>query len=238
MSPDIAASVMARLLNRSKQSGEEFERTLTRFANERVLYRLGASTARNRCILKGAGLLAVWLPDPYRATRDLDLLAYGPADDLAIHALVEEICTVACPEDGLRFDLTNLRIEAIRAGEEYAGKRARFLAHLGRASIRIQMDFGFGDAIGAEVETVEYPTILDNLPAPRLRAYPREVSLAEKFEAMVKLDVRNSRMKDFHDAWALVSLLSFDGSSLQAAVVACFTRRLGVRLPRAVASSL
>jgi hypothetical protein len=67
MSPDVAASVRARLLNQARQSSEEFERTLARFAAERLLFRLGASPARNRCLLKGASLLTVWLPNPVRS---------------------------------------------------------------------------------------------------------------------------------------------------------------------------
>ena len=84
MNPDVAASIKARLLTGARAGGEEFERTLTRFAAERLLYRLGASPARQRCLLKGASLLAVWLPDPYRATRDVDLLSFGPADDTVV----------------------------------------------------------------------------------------------------------------------------------------------------------
>jgi hypothetical protein len=53
MSANLAASIKARLLNQAKTSGEEFELTLTRFAAERLLFRLGASAARERCILKG-----------------------------------------------------------------------------------------------------------------------------------------------------------------------------------------
>ena len=34
---------------------------------------------------------------------------------------------------------------------------------------------------------------------PIIRAYPREVTIAEKFNAMVVLDIRNSRMKDFYE---------------------------------------
>ena len=225
MSPDVAASIKARLLNQAKARGEEFERTLTRFAAERLLFRLGASAARDRCILKGASLLAVWLPDPYRATRDVDVLASGPTDDAAIASLVTEVCAVACPEDGLRFDLSELVVETIRAQEEYSGKRARFRAYLGSARIRVQIDFGSGDALSAEPEEIEYPTMLEEIPAPRLRAYPREVSVAEKFEAMVKLDTRNSRMKDFHDIWALAGTFAFDGPTLQKAITACFQRR-------------
>jgi len=237
MSRDVPASVKARLLNGARARAEEFERTLSRFAIERLLYRLGECGARERCVLKGASLLSVWLTKPYRATRDIDVLAFGAADDAAIRALLEEICAVPCPEDGLRFDLTNLQIDPIRAAEMYAGHRARFLAYLGTARIRLQVDFGFGDAVG-NLESIDYPTLLDDLPAPRLRAYPREASVAEKFEAMVKLDTRNSRMKDFHDIWALSGALAFDGARLRSAIAACFDRRgtpWTAEVPRALA---
>jgi hypothetical protein len=225
MSLDVSESVRARLLNQAKKQGEEFERTLTRFASERLLFRLGASAARERCILKGASLLAVWLPDPYRATRDIDVLAFGPSDDAAIRSLVAEICAVPCPEDGLRFDLSELTVEDIRADAEYSGKRARFRAYLGNARIRVQLDVGIGDALVAQPDEIEYPAMLATMPSPRLRAYPREATVAEKFEIMVNLGVRNSRMKDFHDIWALAGAFAFDGPPLQRAIAACFERR-------------
>ena len=116
-------------------------------------------------------------------------------------------------------------MEAIRAEKEHSGKRARFRAWLGNARITVQLDLGFGDALAAQPEEIEYPTMLKTLPPPRLRAYPRETTVAEKFEAMVKLDTRNSRMKDFHDVWALAGTFAFDGPSLQKAIAACFERR-------------
>ncbi len=225
MSPDVAASVRARLLNQARARGEEFQLTLARFAAERLLFRLGASAARSRCVLKGASLLAVWLPDPYRATRDVDVLLSGPADDAAIRSLVEEICAVACPGDALRFDVSELVVETIRPEEEYAGKRARFRAWLGNARIAVQLDFGIGDALTTPPEEIVYPTMLDSVPAPRILAYPKVATVAEKFEAMVKLETRNSRMKDFHDVWALANAFAFDGPSLRDAVAACFERR-------------
>jgi hypothetical protein len=225
VSPDVAASVKARLLADAKKRREEFERTLVRFAGERLLYRLGASDVRRRCLLKGASLLCVWLPDPYRATRDIDLLCSGLGDEGAARALLEKICSVPCPEDGMHFDLSTLSAEPIRADEEYVGVRARFLGYLGKARIRIQIDCGVGDALALAPEEIDYPTLLSGLPAPRLLAYPREVSVAEKLEAMVKLDTRNSRMKDFHDLWALSEAFDFDGPQLRAAISACFARR-------------
>jgi hypothetical protein len=225
MSPDIAASVQAKLLGIAKETGEEFERTLVRYAAERWLYRLGISPARERCILKGAALLGVWLPNPHRATRDVDLLGSGPSDDDAITQLITEVSVTPCPEDGLEFDLYTLALEPIRAEAAYSGVRARFLARLGKAMIRVQVDIGFGDVVTGGPEEIALPVMLPALPSTTLRAYPREQTVAEKFEAMVQLGARNSRMKDFHDLWALAGAFAFDGARLQRAVAECFARR-------------
>lgn len=223
MKANPAASVKARLL--ALAGGEDFQRTLTRYAAERLLFRLGASAVRERFALKGASLLTVWMPDPYRGTRDVDLLASGDPSDASLRGVLEAICAVPCPEDGLIFDLSSLRLETIRPEEEYFGKRARFAALLGSTRIGVQLDLGFGDAVVPEPADISYPTLLSDLPAPELLAYPREAAVAEKFEAMVKLDLRNSRMKDFHDLWALATSFRFEGPVLQAAVGACFQRR-------------
>ena len=225
MTQNVPASVKAKLLAGARESGEEFERTLTRFAAERFLFRLGRSPARERCVLKGASLLTVWLADPYRMTRDIDVLAHGATDDGAIRAMLEQICAVPCPDDGLSYELAELRLEPIRAEEEYSGKRAEFVCLLGNARIKVQVDFGFGDALASEPEEIEYPTMLEGLGRATLRAYPRNSSIAEKIEAMVKLGRRNSRMKDFHDVWALTETFDFEGPSLKQAVEACFQRR-------------
>jgi len=225
MSPNVAASIKARLLKQAKEKGEEFESFLVRYACERFLYRLGASALRERCILKGAGLFTLWMGDPYRATRDLDFLAFGSSDEASIRTTMETICAVPCPEDGLRIDLGSMLLSPIRAEEKYQGQRAVLRAYLGTARIRLQIDFGFGDAVTPGPEDAEYPTLLHELPAPRLRTYPRVVTVAEKFEAMVQLGRRNSRMKDFHDIWALSCQFAFDGRVLRKAVAVCFERR-------------
>jgi hypothetical protein len=225
MSPDVVASVRARLLRKAKEGGEEFELFLVRYGCERFLYRLGASELRDRCILKGAGLLALWMEDPYRATRDLDLLASGDSDEATMRSTMETICRIPCPEDGLSFDLGSLSISPIRAEEKYPGQRAVLTARLGKARIRLQVDFAFGDAVTPGPEEAQLPTLIDRVPAPRLRAYPRVATVAEKFEAMVQLGRRNSRMKDFHDIWALSDRFAFEGGSLREATSRCFERR-------------
>lgn len=225
MSPNVPASIKARLLNGARARNEEFQRTLARYAAERLIYRIGASHVRDRFVLKGAGLLVVWLRDPHRATRDVDVLSFGASDEASVRALVEEICAVSCPEDGISFDAGRATVEDIRGGEEYVGKRMRLVALLGTARIPLQVDIGFGDALALPAEETVYPVLLDDLPAPRIRAYPREASIAEKFHAMVLLDVQNSRMKDFHDIWAFAGAFAFEGAKLRSTVAACFERR-------------
>jgi hypothetical protein len=225
MSPDVAASVKARLLNEANRRGEVFELFLVRYACERFLYRLGASEVRNRCTLKGAGLLTVWMADPYRATRDVDLLASGDSHEAGVRSMMETICRVPCPEDGIVFALDGLSVTAIRDEQRYAGQRAILRAYLGKTRLRLQVDFGFGDALSVSPDEAELPTLIDRLPPPRVRAYPRVATVAEKFEAMVQLGHRNSRMKDFHDLWALSEAFPFDGPSLREAISRCFARR-------------
>jgi hypothetical protein len=73
-------------------------------------------------------------------------------------------------------------------------------------------------------EEVEFPVLL-NFPAPRLKAYARETSVAEKFEAMVKLGMLNTRMKDFYNLWELSRRFDFDGATLCRSIKATFERR-------------
>ena len=77
---------------------------------------------------------------------------------------------------------------------------------------------------------MEYPTLL-KFPPPKLHAYSKESVVAEKFEAMVKLGVANSRMKDFYDPWVLAQRFEFESGTLAAAIQSTFkTRR--TTLPR------
>jgi len=229
MSPErerrnVAASVHQRLLNLARRRGTDFNLMLQRYAGERLLYRLGLSTEVDRFTLKGAALLLVWAGQELRPTRDLDFLGSGPADHASIRRAIEAVCGVSCPEDGLEFDPSTIRIQDIRDDQEYAGIRVRVLASLGQARIPLQVDIGFGDTVFPEREERAYPTLLDQ-PNPRVWAYPRDTFVAEKFEAMVRLGARNTRMKDFWDVAALATRFRFDGDVLQEAIRETFRRR-------------
>ena len=221
---NVPASVRQRLLNLAQESNQDFGLLLTKYSLERLLYRLSVSPHREGFILKGALLFDLWTAHPHRPTRDLDLLGRGDSSLEKYRRLFSEICEQTVEDDGLNFMSNTVRAERIKDDEDYEGVRVLLQARLGVARISLQIDIGFGDVITPGPIEVEYPTMLD-FPAPKLRAYPRETVVAEKFEAMVKLGMANSRMKDFYDLWELSRRFDFDGSILMSAIQATFQRR-------------
>jgi predicted nucleotidyltransferase component of viral defense system len=225
---NIGASVRARLLKLSKEQGQSFDLVLTRFAFERLLFRLSQSRFADRFVLKGAMLLMSWLKEPHRGTRDLDLLGFGDPTPDAMLQTFREILTQDA-DDGVVFDANALRVDRIREEVEYGGLRLRATASISGARINLTIDIGFGDALEPGAEFIDYPVLLDH-PAPRLQAYARETVIAEKFQAMVVLGRANSRMKDFYDIWILSRSFSFDDDRLARAIAATFARR-GTAIP-------
>ena len=221
---NVGASVRARLMNRSRETGEDFHFLLQRYAAERFLYRLGESQHREHYVLKGAMLLALWGESVYRPTRDLDFTGYGSslADD--VRSTIRDICKTPVSNDGVVFDSSDIEVESIREHEEYGGLHARFNATLSGAQIQMRIDIGFGNAIQPPPTDADYPTLLD-APCPQIRVYPREAVVAEKLHAMVVFAERNSRYKDFYDLHALTQHFSFEGEHLVRAVDATFEKR-------------
>ena len=221
---NISHSVKERLRNVAEDAKENFQFVLTRYAIERLLFRLAQSPHRDSFILKGAILFQVWTGTIHRATKDLDLLGYGENSTERIKDVFRDVCRLAVDDDGLTFNTESMRVERIKEDDNYEGVRLHFDALLERARIRLQVDIGFGDAITPAAVEAEYPTLL-NFTAPRLRVYPKETVVAEKFHAMVSLGIANSRLKDFYDVWTLAKNFAFEGSLLSRAIAATFKRR-------------
>ena len=221
---NVAASVRDRLLNRSRLKGEDFGFLLQRYGAERLLYRLGESAHRDRYVLKGAMLFALWGGSVYRPTRDLDFTGYGSSDANDVIRTFKEICTVPVANDGLVFDAATVRADPIRDEVEYGGLRLRLRAMLGSARIEMQIDIGFGNAIEPGPNDVQYPTLLD-APAPNIKAYPHEAVVAEKLHTLVILGEPTSRIKDLYDLYTLAGQFPFDGTRLTKAIAETFERR-------------
>ena len=144
---NIVASVQARLVERSRELGVEHQLTLARFGGERLLYRLSKSEFADRFILKGAALLLLWLGEPIRPTKDVDLLGFGDTSAEALKRVFIELCTIESPDDGLTFLTDSVQVEAIREDQEYGGMRVKLMAMLGNVRIPLQVDVGAGDAV-------------------------------------------------------------------------------------------
>lgn len=215
-------------MNLARERGQVFDLLLTRYALERLLYRLSISPHRDRFVLKGAMLVTAWFDDPHRPTRDLDLLGFGDPSAESMLAAWRQICAIAA-DDGITFDGAGLRARPIREDMEYGGIRLRTTATIARARITVTVDIGFGDAIEPGPEAIDLPVLLD-LPVPHLRAYARETVIAEKFHAMVTLGRANSRMKDFYDVWMLSKMYEFNRERVAQAIGATFKRR-GTEIP-------
>lgn len=221
---NLAESVRQRLLNLARSGGEDFQVTLNNYLLERFLYRLSRSALHNRFVLKGALLLRLWAEHPYRATLDLDLLRQGQSDEDAVATDIRAICATTVDPDGVEFDTRDLTLEPIREDQEYAGLRASFTAKLGNARTRLQVDVGVGDAVWPAPQKQAYPAMLE-FAGPNVLAYSREAVVAEKFEAVVVLGARNSRIKDFFDIHYLATHFAFDGAELAEAIRRTFKRR-------------
>lgn len=220
---NVSASVRAKLLELSRKHGEQFNFILTRYALERLLYRLG-KTNRDKFVLKGAMLFALWTARArHRPTVDMDLLAYGPPSLDTIRSIFQTAAALAA-DDGIAFFPETVQTAEIREDAFYSGIRVTMEGRLGKASIPLQIDIGFGDDVTPSPAETEYPTLLP-MPAPVLRVYPRETVIAEKLHTMVERGLANSRMKDFYDIWFLARNFDFDGVLLGNAIRATFARR-------------
>ena len=226
---NVSASVRQRLLDRAKRDRRPFNELLHYYAMERFLYRLSQSSHADRFILKGALMLRVWRSPELRPTMDIDMLGRTRNEAADIVFQVRDILTTNVTIDGLVFDTDSIQGERIVEDADYEGIRIRFLGSLGSAKINMRVDIGFGDVVYPDPEEADLPTILD-FPPPRLLCYSRESSISEKFEAMVKLGVLNSRMKDFYDIWLLSLQFDYDGVKLTEAIRLTFERR-GTKLP-------
>lgn len=221
---NLGASVRERLLNKARAEKRDYNGLLTRYALERMLYRLSLSATRDQFLLKGALLFDLWFDVPHRPTHDADFLGFGSAEIPLVEGIFRDICRIKV-NDGIVFDPDSVKAAEIRKEANYAGVRVSLIGLLDKARCAVQADIGFGDAVVPGPDEVDYPVLLAEMPVPHLRVYPRYSVVAEKLEALTSLGMLNSRMKDFFDLWVLANYSEFDRQTLIQAVAATFRRR-------------
>jgi predicted nucleotidyltransferase component of viral defense system len=221
---NLAESVLQRLKNHAKTTHRRTDELLRYFAIERFLYRLSLSQHSSKFFLKGGLTLKAWEISNHRTTLDIDLLGKTQNSLQNIRGIITDICNCEVALDGINYETTSIKLKEMQVNGEYHGVRVLFAANMNSAKIPMQLDIGFSDLIFPEPLEIAYPSILD-FPAPKLKGYTPESVIAEKFEAMMKLGLVNTRMKDFFDVWILSQQLSFIGEFLQSAIKTTFEKR-------------
>jgi hypothetical protein len=219
------ASIKDRLRNLAVKLNRPFDYILMHYFIERLLYRLSTSPYADNFILKGGLLLYTIFQKDARATRDIDFLGRNiAAVPERVARIFSEIARMPS-DDAVLFDEGSISAQSIREGADYEGVRVKLTAYLDKSRHLLQFDVGFGDIVVPDPVEVEYPSLLD-MGTPRLRAYPLESVIAEKFQAIVYLGESNSRMKDFYDIYELCGSFDFDGKILCEAIRKTFERRM------------
>lgn len=233
-----AASVLARLKNMAKKDGIAYSELLIRYGIERVLKRLELSSYASKCILKGGTMFIVWNGGfSYRPTMDADIEYRGIGTPEELKKVFLEVASVeGCEDDALVISKETIEAVQIREGDDYGGVRVSMTAYIGAVRVPVQFDVGVGDVVTPRAKLDEFPVLLDH-STPRLRVYPRETMIAEKFQTIVSRGVANSRMKDYFDLWKLSEDKAVDCDVAKLAIVRTFARRK-TELPRDVPEGL
>ena len=218
------ASIRVKLLNIAKKSNRDYNALLNQFFQERFLYKLSLSPYQNNFILKGALLLMTYDIEKTRPTKDIDFLGKSIKNDVgSLKDIIQETCSIKT-NDGIEFIKKNISAELIKEEAEYGGVRIHIPYQMHTIKGVIQIDVGFGDMIIKGPTKIEFPTLLD-MPAPLINVYSLETAIAEKFEAIVKLNFQTSRMKDFFDIDHISTYSEFDSSILMEALSITFKTR-------------
>ena len=221
---DMAASVLARLKNKAKESGRSYQLCMQLFCQEEFLRRLEKSEYAENLVLKG-GLFIYSLTDfDSRVTVDVDfLLRKIPNTPEQLKTILEKIIAVNTGNDFVTFEIKD--IAPIAVAKKYAGIGASIIARIKNTKTPFSIDFGVGDIIVPKQEKRKIPTQLSDFDAPMVNTYSIETTVAEKIDAILSLMEFSSRMKDYYDIYYLANKFDFDGATLTEALKKTFENR-------------
>lgn len=221
---DIAASVLARLKNKAKESGRSYQLCLQLFCQEEFLRRLEKSQYSENLVLKG-GLFIYSITDfDSRVTVDVDfLLRKVPNAPEQLQTVIETIISTPTDNDFVTFEIKD--IAPIAVAKKYAGIGVSLVARIKNTKTPFNIDFGVGDVIVPKQEKRKIPTQLEDFTAPTVNTYSLETTIAEKLDAILSLMEFSSRMKDYYDIYYLANKFDFDGATLTEALRKTFENR-------------
>ena len=230
MSKDIVKnygkSIRSKLLNIAKEENTFYQTVLTRYFQERLLYRISQTRYRNNFYLKGGALMYAYERFVARPTLDIDFLSNNISNEgESIVKAFKEICSVPYEEDGVTFDVEQITDQNITEFKDYHGIRLSIPVRMDTISQVMTMDIGFGDVVTPKPVDLDYPILLEHLPSAKILAYSLETVIAEKLHAVVDLADQSSRMKDYYDLYTILHNEKFDADVLQEAIIRTFENR-------------
>lgn len=221
---DIAASVLARLKSKAKETGRSYQLCLQLFCQEEFLRRLEKSKYAENLILKGGLFIYSITNFDGRVTTDVDfLLRKVPNTPEQLKPVLEEIIATPTGNDYITFEIKS--ISPIAIAKKYAGIGASLVARIKNTRTPFGIDFGVGDVIVPKQEKRQLPTQLNDFAAPTVNTYSLETTIAEKIDAILSLMEFSSRMKDYYDIYYLANKFDFDGTTLTEALKKTFENR-------------
>jgi len=214
---DIAASVLAKLKNKAKSSGINYQQCLQLFFQEEFLRKLASSKYAENFILKGGLFIYTLTNFESRATVDVDFLMRGLNNDLArMDEIIADILAVPTGNDFMTFKAS--KTEPIARHRKYHGISTQITGYIKNVRVPFNVDIGVGDVITPSPERRNIQTQLDGYEKPEILTYSLESTIAEKFDAILQRFELTGRMKDFYDIYYLSRTFNFDGLKLQTAI--------------------
>lgn len=219
-------SIRNKLLNLARNEDVFYQTVLTRYFQERLIYRVAQTSFRQNFYLKGGALMYAHEGFAARPTLDIDFLGNNISNrGVRIVAAFREICSVPCKEDGVIFDIEKITFKNITEFKDYHGIRLSIPVSMDTVSQILTMDIGFGDVVTPAPVDLDYPALLEHLPSASILAYSLETAIAEKMHAVIDLAEISSRMKDYYDLYTLLNLKNYDTEVLQQAIARTFENR-------------
>lgn len=219
-------SIRTKLLNVAKKENVFYQTILTRYFQERLLYRMSQSRYRNNFYLKGGALMYAYERFAARPTLDIDFLGNNISNEgTSIIAAFKEICSVPFEEDGVIFDVGHITAQNITEFKDYHGIRLSIPVKMDSIAQVLTMDIGFGDVVTPSPVNLDFPILLEHLPCANILAYSLETVIAEKMHAIIDLADQSSRMKDYYDLHRILKEEKYDSEVLQEAIIRTFENR-------------
>lgn len=219
-------SIRTKLLNIAQKENIFYQTILTRYFQERLLYRMSQTRFRSNFYLKGGALIYAYERFEARPTLDIDFLGNNISNDgsVIINAF-KDICSFSYEEDGVIFDTEHITAQNITEFKDYHGIRLSIPVKMDTIAQIITMDIGFGDIVTPSPVNINYPVLLTHLPNVNVLAYSIETVIAEKMHAIIDLADQSSRMKDYYDLYNILHNETYQPDTLQEAVLQTFKNR-------------